>query len=126
MTTLARDAGGEFRLLPPREVLPRLSRKSALNALPPCVYFVRHMDALKIGWSANLGHRLCVLRGARLVDLLAFEPGDRSLELATHRRFAHLRIDDPGYGREHFRLEADLLDHVNQLRQRLAQDPISG
>ena len=84
------------------------------------------MDALKIGWSANLGHRLCVLPGARLVDLLAFEPGDRSLETATHHRFAHLRIDQPGYGREHFLLQADLLDHVNELRGRLALEPISG
>jgi hypothetical protein len=125
MSTIVKDADGVLQHLTPNDALPRkLGRSVALDLLPPSVYFIRHMGAIKIGWSATLGRRISSLAGSSPADLLAFDPGDQSHETAMHRRFAHLRIDQPGYGREHFRSDPDLVSHINGLRARLGLTPI--
>jgi hypothetical protein len=82
----------------------------------PVVYYVQLApDVVKIGTTVNLRRRLMGLR----VDpdaVLVTEPGGEPLERMRHAQFAHLRIGR----RENFRVEADLVSHVEMLRAHLA------
>lgn len=71
------------------------------------VYYLRAGDRLKIGTSSKPRQRLAALR---FDELLAFEPGDRTLEQARHREFAALR----GTG-EWFEFRDELAEHVERL-----------
>ena len=53
------------------------------------VYYLRFRDQIKIGTSANPRQRLASLR---FDELLAFEPGDRSVEQRRHAQFAEHRL----------------------------------
>lgn len=48
-------------------------------------------DRIKIGWTGNLEQRIATFR-ARPEDVLATEPGGRSMEARRHRQFATERI----------------------------------
>lgn len=69
------------------------------------VYYLRAGSRIKIGTSAHPRARLAALR---FDELLAFEPGDRTVEQRRHTQFATLRYP----GSEWFRAERELLDHV--------------
>lgn len=100
-----------------RRYIPDLDERNI--AYGSVVYYLRHPDGLiKIGVSKKITDRL--YRSRQLlgpVDLLATEPGWRSLERQRHRQFAHLRMDGlpMDRGTEWFRSEADLLAHVESL-----------
>lgn len=77
------------------------------------VYYIRLTgDRVKIGTTRNLMRRMKDFR-AKAPDLLAIESGGYNLEAYRHHQFEHLRI-----GREEeFRMEQDLVDHINSLRE---------
>ena len=68
------------------------------------VYYLRWGDRVKIGTTGAPRRRLAEVWHH---ELLAFERGDRELERARHRQFAHLRE-----GGEWFRADGELLDHA--------------
>jgi hypothetical protein len=73
------------------------------------VYYVTRGDLIKIGFTANMTHRM----GAILPDsILATEPGGESLERQRHRQFKHLRAS---LGREYFTRGDDLLTHIAEV-----------
>lgn len=72
------------------------------------VYYLRFADRVKIGTSARPRQRLQAIRHE---ELLAFEPGGRSLEQRRHREFATIRE-----GGEWFALTPDLAAHITALR----------
>lgn len=74
------------------------------------VYYVRIGDSIKIGTTGNLEQRMSQLMAD---EILAAEPGDRDLERARHRQFAHLRVRG-----ERFRPANDLMTHVEDIRHR--------
>jgi len=80
--------------------------------LPPprvdVVYYLRWRERIKIGTSRQPRQRLAAILHE---ELLAFEPGDRSLEQQRHREFADLRE-----GGEWFRADPRLTDHIVALR----------
>lgn len=78
------------------------------------VYYLRFDVRVKIGTSASPRARLSAIRHD---ELLAFEPGGRTLEQRRHREFADLRE-----GGEWFTLTGALRVHVEALRTE-APDP---
>lgn len=74
---------------------------------PAVVYYMRVGNRVKIGFSTNLTERVSALAPE---EVMATEPGDRSVEEARHRQFADLRV-----AREWFRLEEPLTSHVTAL-----------
>lgn len=97
------------------EAVDRLELKAAFSALGDTVYFLRRKGLVKIGHTVHLRNRMWVL-GARPTDLLYLLPGGRPVEQGMHARFAHLRASGPDLGVEHFHLEGDLLDFINECR----------
>lgn len=88
-------------------------REIAAGASTGVVYYAwipqgvpRIGGTVKIGYSASVHQRMASI-GA---DLLASEPGDRRLESARHREYAHLRVE-----REYFRPADDLWQRVEAL-----------
>jgi hypothetical protein len=77
----------------------------------PWVYYLRVGDHIKIGYTVNLPSRL--RQYPPNTRLLAYEPGDRTLERRRHRQFWHaLR-----FGMEWFAPTVDLLVHIEQLNR---------
>ena len=79
------------------------------------VYYIHapEVGLVKIGFAADVAKRLRTLRSvspARVV-LIAVEDGDMALELQRHKQFNHLR--ERG---EWFRVEPELIDHIESLR----------
>ena len=72
------------------------------------VYYLRFGDRIKIGTSSNPRSRLAQLR---YDTLLAFEPGDRSVEQRRHAQFAEFRYP----GSEWFRAHSALDRHIRSL-----------
>lgn len=100
-----------------RDARQELLRQRVKRAMPSkhkdaVVYYIRLTDnRVKIGTTRDLEARMKAFR-AKAPDLLAIEPGGYDLEAYRHHQFAHLRI-----GRlEEFRMEQDLIDHINSLR----------
>src|SRR5690242_15358709 len=60
------------------------------------VYFIRHGDRIKIGWTSNLKQRMANLPHD---EILGTVPGTMADEKRCHHAFAHLRAN----GREWFR-----------------------
>lgn len=78
------------------------------------VYYLRYRDRVKIGTSATPRRRLTAIMHD---EVLAFEPGDRTVEQRRHREFAELRE-----GGEWFTLTGPLAAHVGEVRDRFG-DP---
>lgn len=96
------------------DLIAKLSaeREQAKADRDSIVYYIRLTgDRIKIGWTTDLNKRLAAFR-ARASDVLAIEPGGRSLEAQRHRQFGHCRI-----GRsEDFNEDPALLAHIESLR----------
>lgn len=75
----------------------------------PIVYYMRIGNRVKIGTSANLRQRLETFNPE---ELMATEPGGHELERARHAQFHHLRTRG-----EWFRHEAELAQHIEELRR---------
>lgn len=77
------------------------------------VYFARVGDRIKIGWSRKVGTRLAQLQtgNAAPVELLATQPGGRTVERRLHEMFAAARVSG-----EWFAATPDLLAHIADLR----------
>lgn len=73
------------------------------------VYYIRRGTLIKIGTTANPRRRFESLMPD---EILAFEPGDRSVEQKRHQQFRHLRH---GNG-EYFNDGPDLARHIQQVR----------
>lgn len=76
----------------------------------PCVYFVMATDAIKIGYSDDVGRRLRQLCGASPIPLILVAwraDADRETEAELHRRFRADRMHG-----EWFRPSAALLEYV--------------
>lgn len=71
------------------------------------VYYMRLGNRAKIGTSRNLKRRLAEINPE---DCMAYELGDRTIEITRHKQFAHLRVSG-----EWFELADDLVRHVNTL-----------
>ena len=69
------------------------------------VYYLRLGDRVKIGTTANPRQRFSALRHE---ELLAFEPGDRTVERRRHREFADDRLGTS----EWFALSPRLTAHI--------------
>lgn len=74
------------------------------------VYYLRLGERVKIGTSGNPRQRLAAIPHD---ELLAFERGDRMLERRRHAQFDHDRLGTS----EWFAASADILAHVDELRQ---------
>jgi hypothetical protein len=70
------------------------------------VYYLRVGEQIKIGFSADVKRRLRAYPPGS--ELLAVEPGTKTLELGRHRQF----VECLDAGREWFRPEAKLLEHI--------------
>ncbi len=81
------------------------------------VYYVQRPDGMiKIGTSRGAGRRLAdVAREHGRLTLMAFHTGARTEEAAMHRRFKALHI-----GREWFRPELPLLEHIFKVRKTMS------
>lgn len=79
---------------------------------PPCVYYARLGNRVKIGYTLNLPQRMSVFQPE---EVLATEPGGILVEARRHEQFARLRVSG-----EWFRYEDELVEHVNALRQAAA------
>lgn len=71
------------------------------------VYYMRLGNRAKIGTSRNLKKRIANIQPE---DCMAYEHGDRHVELQRHKQFAHLRVSG-----EWFELADELVRHVNTL-----------
>lgn len=96
------------------------ARKDAY-AKQSVVYYVRIGDHIKIGTTTNVSARLSQLRCDR-DNLLATEPGDRTLEQQRHREFAAERIGR----RENFNPSPRLIKHIDQVREQHGAPVITG
>lgn len=80
------------------------------------VYYVRlGENHVKIGTTGRLEERMRELRVANRVNLLAAEPGDRTVEKRRHRQFTILRYDSR---KEDFAESPRLLGHIKDIRNR--------
>jgi Meiotically up-regulated gene 113 len=77
------------------------------------VYYMRIGDCIKIGTTRSMKKRISDLQPD---EVLAVEPGDRTVERERHRQFAHLRVRG-----ERFRVAPDLLAHIKAIHD--ASDP---
>lgn len=92
-----------FTCGPPEATYPRHDLTDSV------VYYMRTRDLVKIGFSRNIRLRLQALRPE---ELMATEPGGRTLERVRHREFRDLR-----YRYEWFKLAPPLTVHIENLRQ---------
>lgn len=76
------------------------------------VYYLRRDDLVKIGYTACFTGRM---RSLKPDEVLAVEPGGRSLETLRHRQFAAWRVDLGDRSREWYQPVPELLEHVEQL-----------
>lgn len=84
---------------------------------PGAVYYVRLTgDRIKIGWTTNLAVRLATYR-SRPEDLLAVEPGPKTLEAERHAQFAAERLDKR---LEDFEMSERLAQHIATLNAQRA------
>lgn len=76
------------------------------------VYFITDGEAVKIGISVSVSHRLADLQPShpRPLRVIASFPGSRADERAAHRHFAHLRIHG-----EWFHLSQEITDFIAEL-----------
>ena len=79
------------------------------------VYYIRIGHNIKIGWTTDLKLRMISLMPD---EILATEPGPQELERARHQQFAHLRVPP---GRERFKPDPELMDHIQMLREHYGQ-----
>jgi len=83
------------------------------------VYFVQEsgMHAIKIGTAKNVDRRVkaMVVGTPHLLSVLAIIEGNREVESALHKRFAHARIRG-----EWFRATPDLLAFIDDLKRKVA------
>lgn len=77
------------------------------------VYYLKIGAHIKIGFTTNMPNRMHSYPPG--TEILAVEYGDLSLERKRHRDFADLRAA----GREWYRPESRLLDHINQVAENL-------
>lgn len=73
------------------------------------VYYIRRGALVKIGTTTRPRRRFEALLPD---EIMAIEPGDRSIEAARHRQFRHLRQSDM----EYFTQAADLSAHIRRMR----------
>lgn len=97
-----------------RELRP--SKPIYVRGRPSVVYYMRFGNRIKIGYSTNLRVRRDALRPD---EILAIEPGYQGEERAQHVRFAEYREEG-----EFFRMNRELVDHINMLRK-MYGDPIA-
>lgn len=105
--------------LPRNRLVDRMRFKERLdefmretNRQHEVVYYLFVGDAIKIGTTKDLRHRLSQLRRVNS-DVLAMEPGSFELESMRHRQFDHLRIG--GRRREDFEDCEELRSHIKML-----------
>lgn len=83
---------------------------------PGYVYFLLVGDRIKIGYTKDLEQRLKQYPPTSV--LLAQHPGTPKLERETHHKFLlHL-----ANGREWFRIEQPVLDHIDKVRKQFKQE----
>lgn len=116
---LAEDPG--FRAAYAMDVLDRDRQKVAdRNAQRDHhVYYVQIGDLIKIGYTSTLKQRMASYPPGR--RLLATELGDVRLERKRHGQFKELLAA----ANEWFHPGAELIDHINELRQRAGQEPVT-
>lgn len=93
-------------------------RLTARAAQPHHVYYVQVGDLIKIGYTSALKQRMASYPPGK--RLLATETGDRRVELRRLGQFAAYRAA----GDEWFHPSAELLAHINKLRQRSGEEPL--
>lgn len=87
------------------------AEREAKRQLASLVYYVDFGPHIKIGYTSRLRERLSGLR-VYPHQLLAIEPGGRSVEKARHRQFDALRFN----AREDFHPGDELLAHIEAMR----------
>lgn len=81
------------------------------------VYYIRIGDLIKIGYASNVWERMRAYPPT--AELLAAHPGTLTLERSMHRKFGHL-LDQ---GREWFKMEADLVEHIGIVLKQFPRQP---
>lgn len=84
------------------------------------VYYVRRGNLVKIGTTSDLYRRMSAILPD---EVLAVEPGSYALESKMHSKFHHLRAESPGQ-REWFRLEQELHEHIERVRDFHGNPPV--
>ncbi|ATW60866.1 hypothetical protein SEA_BENTHERDUNTHAT_96 [Gordonia phage BENtherdunthat] len=83
---------------------------------PGWVYYARIGDHIKIGYAADVKKRMADYPPETMV--LAVEPGDKKLERARHKEFAHSLL----HGREWFRESYPIKKHIDEVRAKYGTD----
>lgn len=122
-TTSAKYAGGIGTLgrLTPWEDTRKPSLTQLSRLIGACVYFIRCEDGtIKIGHTTNIAARKRKF-GSGWEHILAIVPGTIDDEHALHGRFAeHL-----AHGQEYFHPVPELIEHINEIRERMGVEPIA-
>jgi hypothetical protein len=92
-------------------------KRAAWATVGNVVYFVRRNDLIKIGFTTNLRDRMYQLQ-VKPWQMLALVSGDEAMERRIHGRFIDALAQGDGLGKEHFHPVAELLDHIDAIRDR--------
>lgn len=85
--------------------------------MPGWVYYLRVDERIKIGFSTDVRQRMRAYPPT--AELLAVHPGTRDTERQMHERFAgHL-----AQGREWFRVDAPVMDHITAVVSEFGPPP---
>ena len=95
--------------------MAEMGRKPTPRKFPPVIYYIRWGDRIKIGTSENVRQRLHNLYHD---EVLALEPGGRTLERRRHAQFADYKL--PKY-KEWFTVAPALIELTDTLRGQYPQ-----
>lgn len=90
------------------------NRFAGITTDQPVVYYARIGNRVKIGTTTDLSARM---RDINPEELMVAEYGGLGRERERHQRFAELRTHG-----EWFRLEGELVEHIEKLQAQLASD----
>ena len=98
------------------EALLRAERAKA-NTAEGVIYYLAINGEIKIGWTSNLHRRMRDYPPS--AELLATEPGTKTLERARHQQFNEYLT----HGREWFETGRFLLEHIDTLVEKHGEPP---
>lgn len=122
---LDRETTRQRKVLAEEEAKVRVRAEEAARAEVSLIYYVRRESdgLIKIGTSRHLASRLSThKREYGPLQLMAVEGGSHKQENALHRQFADLRAE----GREWFRPELALLEHIYKIMREKPVEPAPG
>lgn len=108
-------------------VLMRYEALDAISAMGAVAYAIRFGSLIKIGWTADLRHRMATLssmaaKQSQTTELLAFRFMEEEAEEVTLHRTLTASVH---HGREWYHPTAEVLAVVNEWREAVGRQPIA-